>query len=127
MPNTCPNRPGHDRAGRTRGGLGQIIEVGSGVDAPFDILAAFDRIDHPPRGRDGGCDGEAGYVGLKSGQKLRGKGFQTVPPDDRLMVMTPGGAGIGDPRQRASLSVRDDVESGLVSSANAVAVYGLAG
>jgi len=42
-------------------------------------------------------------------------------------VMTPGGAGIGDPRQRASLSVRDDVESGLVSSANAAAVYGFAG
>src|SRR6476646_8399931 len=120
-------RPDSGGAGRTRGGLGQIIEVGSGVDAPFDILAAFDRIDHPPRGRDGGCDGEAGYVGLKSGQKLRGKGFQTVPPDDRLVVLTPGGAGIGDPKQRAAASVQDDVESGLVSSANAVAVYGLAG
>src|SRR6185436_10447441 len=120
-------RPDSGGAGRTRGGLGQIIEVGSGVDAPFDILAAFDRIDHPPRGRDGGCDGEAGYVGLKSGQKLRGKGFQTVPPDDRLVVLTPGGAGIGDPKQRAPASVHDDVESGLVSSANAVAVYGLAG
>jgi N-methylhydantoinase B len=120
-------RPDSGGAGRTRGGLGQIIEVGSGVDAPFDILAAFDRIDHPPRGRDGGCDGEAGYVGLKSGQKLRGKGFQTVPPDDRLVVLTPGGAGIGDPKQRAPASVHDDVESGLVSAANAVAVYGLAG
>jgi N-methylhydantoinase B len=120
-------RPDSGGAGRTRGGLGQIIEVGSGVDAPFDILAAFDRIDHPPRGRDGGCDGEAGYVGLKSGQKLRGKGFQTVPPDDRLVVMTPGGAGIGDPGERAPASVRDDVESGLVSNENAVAVYGFAG
>src|SRR5713101_2577067 len=120
-------RPDSGGPGRARGGLGQIIEVGSGVDAPFDILAAFDRIDHPPRGRDGGRDGEAGYVGLKSGQKLRGKGFQTVPPDDRLVVLTPGGAGIGDPRERAPTSVRDDVESGLVSSENAVAVYGFDG
>ena len=120
-------RPDSGGAGRTRGGLGQIIEVGSGIDAPFDILAAFDRIDHPPRGRDGGCDGEAGYVGLKSGQKMRGKGFQTVPPDDRLVVMTPGGAGIGDPRERVPESVRDDIESGLVSSDNAVAIYGRAG
>ena len=64
---------------------------------------------------------------MKSGQKLRGKGFQTVPPDDRLVVMTPGGAGIGDPGERAPESVRDDIESGLVSSANAVAVYGFAG
>src|SRR2546423_11283435 len=120
-------RPDSGGAGRTRGGLGQIIEVGSGVDAPFDILAAFDRIDHPPRGRDGGRDGQAGYVGLKSGQKLRGKGFQTVPPDDRLVVMTPGGAGIGAPAERNPGAGKDDVESGRVSSANAVAVYGFAG
>jgi N-methylhydantoinase B len=119
-------RPDSGGAGRTRGGLGQIIEVGSGVDAPFDILAAFDRIEHPPRGRDGGLDGQAGYVGLKSGKKLRGKGFQQVPPDDRLVVLTPGGAGIGDPRERPPTAVNDDVESGLVSSDNAVAVYGSA-
>ncbi|MFT4118110.1 hydantoinase B/oxoprolinase family protein [Bradyrhizobium sp.] len=119
-------RPDSGGAGRTRGGLGQIIEVGSGIDAPFDILAAFDRIDHPPRGRDGGRDGEAGYVGLKSGQKMRGKGFQTVPPDDRLVVMTPGGAGIGAPTERERAAVKDDVESGLVSADNATAVYGYA-
>lgn len=117
-------RPDSGGAGRTRGGLGQIIEIGSGIDAPFDILAAFDRIDHPPRGRDGGRDGEAGYVGLTSGRKLRGKGFQTVPPDDRLLVKTPGGAGIGDPAARPPSSVRDDIDSGLVSSENAAAVYG---
>jgi N-methylhydantoinase B len=120
-------RPDSGGAGRTRGGLGQIIEVGSGIDAPFDILAAFDRIDHPPRGRDGGRDGEAGYVGLKSGRKLRGKGFQTIPPDDRLVVMTPGGAGIGKPSERARTSVRDDVDSGLVSAENAATIYDFSG
>jgi N-methylhydantoinase B len=117
-------RPDSGGAGRTRGGLGQIIEVGSGIDAPFEILAAFDRIDHPPRGRDGGKNGESGYVGLKSGQKLRGKGFQTVPADDRLVVMTPGGAGIGDPKERAAANVRDDIASDLVSNEKAAAVYG---
>jgi N-methylhydantoinase B len=50
-----------------------------------------------------------------------------VPPDDRLVVLTPGGAGIGDPRERAPTSVRDDVESGLVSSENAIAIYGFDG
>jgi N-methylhydantoinase B len=117
-------RPDSGGAGRTRGGFGQIIEVGSGIDTPFEILAAFDRIDHPPRGRDGGHDGKNGYVGLKSGVKLRGKGFQTVPADDRLVVMTPGGAGIGDPRERAAESVHDDVENDLVSNERAVSVYG---
>jgi N-methylhydantoinase B len=120
-------RPDSGGDGRTRGGLGQIIEVASGVDAPFDILAAFDRIEHPPRGRDGGHNGQAGYVGLKSGTKLRGKGFQTIPAEDRLVVMTPGGAGIGAPRERAPEAVRDDVESGLVSAGKAAAVYGRTG
>src|SRR5712675_3537763 len=114
-------------AGRARGSRPQLREIGSGVDEPFDLLAAFDRIDYPARGRDGGGDGQAGVVGLKSGQKLRGKGFQTVPADDRLVVMTPGGAGIGDPRERAPTSVCADVESGLVSSENAIAIYGFDG
>ncbi len=116
-------RPDSGGPGRMRGGHGQIIEVESGVGAPFEILAAFDRIDHPPRGRDGGHDGEAGYVGLKSGTKLRGKGFQEVPPGDRLVVMTPGGAGIGDPASRDRERVAADLADGLVTAENAAA-YG---
>jgi N-methylhydantoinase B len=110
-------------AGRTRGGLGQHIEVGSRIGRPFELLAAYDRIDHPPRGRDGGKDGEAGSVALKSGRRLKGKGFQFVPPDDRLVVMTPGGAGIGDPKERDRAAVARDVAEGLVSAEGAK-VYG---
>jgi len=117
-------RPDSGGAGRTRGGLGQIIEVGSGIDTPFEILAAFDRIDYPARGRDGGRDGAAGYIGLKSGTKMRGKGFQQVPPTDRLLVMTPGGAGIGDPAQRERSKVSEDAAEGLISGREAASVYG---
>jgi N-methylhydantoinase B len=109
-------RPDSGGDGRTRGGHGQIIEIESGVDASFEILAAFDRIDHPPRGRDGGKDGAAGYVGLKSGKKLKGKGFQTIPAGDRLVVLTPGGAGIGDPAQRDAALVSRDIAEELVSA-----------
>jgi N-methylhydantoinase B len=114
-------RPDSGGAGRTRGGLGQIIEVESGVGAPFEILAAFDRIDHPPRGRDGGQNGEAGYIGLKSGRRLKGKGFQEVPPGDRLVVLTPGGAGIGDPKTRDPHALARDIADGLVSAERASA------
>ncbi len=117
-------RPGSGGAGRTQGGHGQIIEIGSGVDRPWDILAAFDRIDHPARGRDGGKDGAAGYVGLKSGQKFRGKGFQLVPPGERLVVLTPGGGGIGAPAQRAAERVARDLSDELVSQQTARDVYG---
>ncbi len=85
------------RAGRAEG-LGQIIELGTRIGKPFDLLAAFDRIDHPPRGFDGGSNGAPGVVALASGQKLKGKGFQTIPPTDRLVIMTPGGGGLGDPK-----------------------------
>jgi N-methylhydantoinase B len=111
-------------AGTTRGGLGQVIEVGSRIGKPFDLLAAYDRIDHPPRGRDGGRDGAPGAVSLKSGKVLKGKGFQLIPPDDRLVVMTPGGAGIGDPGKRDRAALDKDVSEGLVSAKGAKAYGG---
>ena len=117
-------RPGSGGVGRTQGGHGQIIEIGSGVDRPWDILAAFDRIDHPPRGRDGGHNGAAGYIGLKSGKKMRGKGFQEIPPGDRLVVHTPGGGGIGAPDKRKSESVVRDLADELISEKTARDLYG---
>ncbi len=110
-------------AGATRGGLGQVIEVGSRIGKPFDLLAAYDRIDHPPRGRDGGKNGAAGAVALKSGKVLKGKGFQLIPPDDRLVVMTPGGGGIGDPVKRDRKAVEKDLAEGLVTPKGAK-IYG---
>jgi N-methylhydantoinase B len=117
-------RPDSGGAGRMRGGLGQIIEIESGIGRPWDILAAFDRIDHPPRGRDGGQDGMAGYVGLKSGRKLRGKGFQEIPPGDRLVALTPGGAGIGDPHARSDHDIARDLADELISPDAGKDVYG---
>jgi len=89
----------------------------------LDLLAAFDRIDYPARGRDGGGDGEAGVVALKSGQPLKGKGFQLIPPGERLMVLTPGGAGIGVPRDRDRTQVANDLADGLITSETAEKVY----
>lgn len=106
-------REGSGGAGRTRGGLGQVIEVGSRIGKPFDLLAAYDRIDHPPRGRAGGAAGAPGYVGLKSGAKLKGKGFQKIMPDQRLVVMTPGGGGLGEPAARDPALATKDREEGL--------------
>ena len=110
-------RPDSGGAGRQRGGHGQVIEIGSAVDAPFEILAAFDRIDHPPRGRDGGGDGAAGAIGLASGARLRGKGLQTIPAGDRLVLMTPGGGGLGDPAAREPAALAREIADGLVTAA----------
>lgn len=112
-------------AGQTRGGLGQEIEIGSAIEKPFELLAAFDRIDHPPRGCEGGQDGKAAYVGLKSGKKLKGKGFQTIPETDRLVIRTPGGAGRGHARERSRDLVKRDLINQCISAGTAREVYGL--
>ena len=112
-------RPDSGGAGRTRGGHGQIIEIESRVGEPFELLAAYDRIKHPARGRDGGRDGATGSVALKSGKKLPGKGFLMVPAGDRLVVNTPGGGGLGDPASRDPAAIARDIEAGLVSKSAA--------
>ena len=116
-------RPDSGGAGATRGGLGQAIELESTSGLPFELLAAFDRIDHPPRGRDGGSDGAAGSVSLGSGHALRGKGIQTIPPGERLVVMTPGGGGIGDPAKRDPKRLAVDVLDGMVTAEGAANDY----
>ncbi|MFC3127616.1 hydantoinase B/oxoprolinase family protein [Pseudoroseomonas globiformis] len=113
-------------AGASRGGLGQAMEIANNDDAPFELLAAFDRIAYPPRGRDGGGDGAAGYVGLASGAVMRGKGLQVIPPGDRLVVLTPGGGGLGDPRRRDAARLMADRRDGLVSDEAARKLYGAA-
>jgi N-methylhydantoinase B len=109
-------RPDSGGAGRTRGGLGQLIEIEALDGAPFGIWAALDRIAHPPRGRDGGGPGAAGRLMLDDGTPLQGKGYQEIPAGRRLVVHTPGGGGYGDPRERAGAASARDRRDGLVSS-----------
>jgi len=120
-------RPDSGGAGRTRGGCGQVIEIGTKGDAEFAVNAIFDRVANPPKGRDGGHDGAAGWVGLNDaeGTVLRTKGFQIIPKGRRLLLKLPGGGGMGDPRQRDPALVQRDVEDGLVSPEAARTIYGV--
>jgi N-methylhydantoinase B len=110
-------RQGSGGTGRTRGGLGQTIEIESGIGQPFELLAAFDRIDHPPRGRDGGGNGTPGRVGFRSGAVLKGKGTQLIPPGERLVIETSGGGGMGPAAERDPAAMARDVQDGLVNVA----------
>jgi N-methylhydantoinase B len=111
-------------AGRKRGGLGQVIEMQNGIDEPFYFNGAFERIKFAPRGFDGGRDGAAGYVGLKSGGKLPGKGRHLVPVGERVLIMSPGGGGIGDPSARDRAQVEADLRNELISAKAAQEIYG---
>ena len=111
--------------GRTRGGLGQVMEIESAENAPFSVYAMFERIRHPARGRNGGHDGAPGCVSLVSGETLRGKGQQTIAPGERLRLELPGGGGFGDPQDRDPEKVRADVRDELVSVEEAERAYGV--
>lgn len=110
-------------AGRLRGGLGQTLEFGHAKGAAFAVSKMFDRIRHPARGRDGGGDGGKGAAHLDDGTTMRGMGRDIIPAGRRLVVETPGGAGIGDPAERSPESLSADIRAGFVSGAAAKSAY----
>jgi N-methylhydantoinase B len=120
-------RPDSGGPGRTRGGLGQIMEIAGKDDLEFACNSIFDRVTFAPKGRDGGGAGAAGGVEQKvSGKKMRPKGFQVIPDGDRLVLHMPGGGGMGPPHEREAARVARDVRDGLVSAAVARDVYRVA-
>ena len=118
-------REGSAGAGRTRGGLGQTMEISTKGELEFAVNATFDRIANAPKGRDGGGLGANGAVHLKSGERLRTKGYQVIPNGNRLILQMPGGGGMGDPATREPGLVGRDVRDGVVSVADAARLYGV--
>ncbi|MDE2514588.1 MAG: hydantoinase B/oxoprolinase family protein [Rhodospirillales bacterium] len=119
-------RPDSGGAGRQRGGFGQTMVIATKGDLEFAVNAIFDRVGHPPKGREGGGEGAAGVVTLQSGARLRTKGFQIIPDGERLVLHMPGGGGMGDPATRDPALVARDVRDGLVSPAAARDLYKVA-
>lgn len=112
-------------AGKYRGGLGQDIEL-RGVDGiPFDVLAQYEKVDHPPRGRAGGGDGAPTVVARGSGSIMRGKGQQSIPPGDSFYLGLAGGGGHGNPFERPPHLVAQDVADGYVTTETAERLYGV--
>jgi len=108
-------RPGSGGDGEFRGGLGQIIEIAPMDGHEFDFSAMFDRVNHAPKGRNGGRNGKAGVVKLDDGTTMRPKGWQHVPAGRRLVMELPGGGGYGDPAKRAAGARSEDRSKGYLS------------
>src|SRR5262249_60629333 len=117
---------GSGGAGRHRGGLGQVIELGGADGAPLALLCNFERINNPARGRDGGGLGAPGRVSLVSGDAFRPKGRQTVPGGDFARLELPGGGGFGPPAERDPDQVAGDVADGLYSREAGASQYRVA-
>ena len=106
-------RPGSGGAGQYRGGLGQDMEFAHADGEAMVVSRMFDRVNHPPRGRDGGGDGAPARVSLGDGQPLDGKGRLLVPAGDRFCLSTAGGGGRGDPGVRSAEHRAADARAGL--------------
>ena len=118
-------RPDSGGAGKTRGGLGQYMEVGAQEGHEFDIQAMFDRGQHPARGRRGGHNGAPTTIGQDDGTAMRVKGKQFVAHGRRVMMAFPGGAGYGAPGERPTDQIKRDLALGYISAQTAAETYGL--
>ncbi len=119
-------REGSGGAGKYRGGVGQVIELGGADGTPIAMLCNFERLHNPARGRDGGGLGGPGQVTLVSGKPIRSKGRQTVPGGDYIRLELPGGGGFGNPAERDAEQVAADVADGLITAETAARDYRVA-
>lgn len=112
-------------AGRQRGGLGQVIEIGGANGYPISNFSMFDRVEYAALGRAGGSQGAPGIVNLKSGGPVKAKGKVVIPSGERLVLELPGGAGFGSALERDAEAVAKDVRLGYVAAAEARQLYGV--
>jgi N-methylhydantoinase B len=119
-------KPDSGGPGRTRGGLGQIIEMRSSKCEDFLLFLSVERVLNPAQGRFGGGNGAPGRIRIgKNGPDLPGKGEVRVKAGETLIFETPGGGGFGYPQDRPREDVQRDLENGLISQKAACNFYGV--
>jgi N-methylhydantoinase B len=107
-------RPGSGGEGEFRGGIGYIMEFAHANGEAFAVSKMFDRIEHPPRGRQGGHSGKPARVYIKDGPDLAGMGREIIPAGKRMVLETAGGGGRGKPSNRAQDAIARDRLNGLL-------------
>ena len=120
--------PDTEGAGRFRGGLGCISVYGP-TDRPMSVAYSLEARDNPPRGVRGGQSPSRTEV-----WKIETAGDRAdVPPvaalelqpGERIVSVSAGGGGYGDPLTRDPAAVLHDVLEGWVSRERALDVYGV--
>jgi N-methylhydantoinase B len=108
-------------AGEHRGGLGQVIRIGTLGDAQARLTLRPDKMRFPAPGLMGGKDGARGEVWLDDAPMAL-EPF-TLQPGQVLTLKMPGGGGLGAPAKRDPAAIARDVKRGLVSADAAAADY----
>ncbi|BCW45229.1 hydantoinase B/oxoprolinase family protein [Arthrobacter sp. StoSoilB5] len=116
-------------AGRQRGGLATRVTMeprGESVTLTYGIEGKI----NPPKGVRGGYDGSepsAWVEDLKTGERreIPVVGRYDLQSGEKVVSITPGGGGYGDPLERDVLAVLDDYRESRVSLEAAAAQYGV--
>ncbi|MBB4662107.1 hydantoinase B/oxoprolinase family protein [Conexibacter arvalis] len=116
-------------AGRRRGAPGARLVYGPVAD-PMTVVYSLDgRVNRPEGVRGGGPGGASAVEVRRAGggpEPIEPVGRVTLDPGDRIVAISCGGGGYGDPREREPARVLHDVREGWVTPARARAVYGVA-
>jgi N-methylhydantoinase B len=119
-------RPDSGGAGRFRGGAGlrrQIRFLG-----PGEFLSVVKKTRTFPWGLAGGADGQTnGFILRPDTERERAVSTHREPIEvgDRVLVLSGGGGGHGDPKERAPAAIVEDIHEGYVSQASAQRDYGI--
>ena len=115
--------PDSGGAGRYRGGPAQRVAFRVTSEHPVTMTIRHERVRFPPRGLLGGSPGSPGrdYV---NGERIAAKVRMDLEPEDVVTFDTPGGGGLGPPREREAARLEADLVSGVVTTAGASAAYG---
>lgn len=116
-------------AGRQRGGLATRVTMEPRVES-VTITYGIEGKLNPPKGVRGGHDGavpSAWVEDLKTGERrdIPVVGRYDLQSGEKVVSITPGGGGYGDPLEREVLAVLDDYRESRVSLEAAAADYGV--
>ena len=116
-------------AGEFRGGVGIVREYEI-LHGPVKLSHRGERHFSQARGLLGGGPGGCAYSEIRRRdgriEEIPSKIVTTLEAGDRVVIMTPGGGGYGDPQQRDRDAVARDVADGKITRDAACATYGLA-
>jgi N-methylhydantoinase B len=106
--------PGSGGDGAMRGGLGQRLGFRVLGTQPVTATYRHERVQHPPRGIQGGEAGRGGRD-LLNGKPVAAKARLVLQPGDTLTFETPGGGGFGPPAERSAAARAQDAAEGYVA------------
>jgi N-methylhydantoinase B len=122
--------PDSGGAGKYRGGLGFVREYET-LDQEARMALRSTKHTVAPKGLEGGAPGRTGKCTLDPGsddaREIPSRySDHLLRPGDVVRLETPGGGGLGNPREREPEHVLNDVRNGYVSVEKARELYGVA-